>query len=125
MNKIEKKDKKKSKNNVLKKLSLPQAFYIILSIIDVIIIMYSARHNYANYATINKKETFFVGDVKDLLFGKNYISLIVTIFFFTYTLLLNKFLFHKKNTKLGILKLFLLIFLINTTLFFLFTKRIY
>ena len=102
MNKIEKKDKTKSKNNVLKKLSLPQAFYII-----------------------NKKETFFVGDVKDLLFGKNYISLIVTIFFFTYTLLLNKFLFHKKNTKLGILKLFLLIFLINTTLFFLFTERIY
>ena len=71
MNKIEKKDKIKSKNNVLKKLSLPQAFYIILSIIDVIIIIYSARHNYANYATINKKETFFVGDVKDLLFGKN------------------------------------------------------
>ena len=119
MNKIEKKDKTKSKNNVLKKLSLPQAFYIILSIIDVIkfFILYNTK--------INKKETFFVGDVKDLLFGKNYISLIVTIFFFTYTLLLNKFLFHKKNTKLGILKLFLLIFLINTTLFFLFTERIY
>lgn len=127
MNKMFKKNIKSSSSNsnTLKKISLPQVLYIILTIIDIVIIIYSARHNYANYATINKKESFFVGDAKDLLFGKNYISLIVSLFFFCYTLLLNKFLFHKKSTKLGILKLFILIFFINTILFFCFTKRIY
>ena len=90
---------KKEKINIKSKLNKRTIMYIILLILDIIIIIYSARHNYANYITINEDRKMFVGDSKDLLFGKNYITLITTFFFFIYTLLANKILFHKKIQK--------------------------
>ena len=98
--KSQKEKKKFNPKNILTKQNIT---YFILLILDIIIIIYSARHNYANYVSINQEKSIFVGDSKDLLFGKNYITLITTIFFFVYTLLLNKALFHKKNTKKFIL----------------------
>ena len=76
---------KKEKINIKSKLNKRTIMYIILLILDIIIIIYSARHNYANYITITEGNTMFVGDSKDLLFGKNYITLITTLFFFIYT----------------------------------------
>ena len=113
------------KINIKSKLNKRTIMYIILLILDIIIIIYSARHNYANYITINEDRKMFVGDSKDLLFGKNYITLITTFFFFIYTLLANKILFHKKNTKKFIILLLLFLLTLNIILFFIFTKRVY
>lgn len=120
--KSQKEKKKFNPKNILTKRNIT---YFILLILDIAIIIYSARHNYANYVSINQEKSIFVGDSKDLLFGKNYITLITTIFFFVYTLLLNKALFHKKNTKKFIIFLLLLLLILNITLFFIFTKRVY
>lgn len=120
--KSQKEKKKFNPKNILTKQNIT---YFILLILDIIIIIYSARHNYANYVSINQEKSIFVGDSKDLLFGKNYITLITTIFFFVYTLLLNKALFHKKNTKKFILLFLTVLLILNITLFFIFTKRVY
>ena len=128
---ITKKQNKENLRNQIKKVNIKSKLnkkiimYIIMLILDVSIIIYSARHNYANYITINKDHKMFVGDSKDLLFGKNYITLITTFFFFIYTLLANKILFHEKNTKKFIILLLLFLLILNIILFFIFTKRVY
>lgn len=99
--------------------------YLIMLILDIAIIIYSARNNHANYVTLTNNQSMFVGDTKDLLFGKNYITLIITFFFFIYTLLTNKLLFHIKNTQKFIIILLISLLTLNTVLFFIFTKRIY
>jgi hypothetical protein len=100
-------------------------FYFILLVLDIAIIIYSARHNYANYVSLDNTKKVFVGKTKHLLFGKNYITLITTIFFYVYILLSNKILFHKKNKKKFIVTTALILLILNITLFYLFTKRIY
>lgn len=121
--------KKKKENNtkisLKEKITKKNILYLLISLVDIIFIIYCARHNYANYATIPNEESFFVGDSKDLLFGKNYIVLIFTIFIYIYVILANKLFFKIKYSKKNILKKFLIIFLINTIIFFIFTKRIY
>ena len=114
-------NKKQEKNNRIKR----NIFYLILLVIDIIIIIYSARHNYVNYVTLDNTEPFLLSDKKDLFFGKNYITIITTLFFYIYTLLCNKILFHQKNKKSFTIGLFIFILLLNLILFFIFTKRIY
>ncbi len=120
-----KKEKNKKINIIKNRLTKQNLFYFILSIIDIVFIIYCARHNYANYVTNPTEGTFFIGDSKDLLFGKNYIVIIFTCFIYIYLLLANRIFFNLKHTKKKMLKLFIAIFLINTVLFFIFTKRIY
>lgn len=100
-------------------------FYTVLIIIDIIIIIYFARHNFANYVSLEGSKSVFIGDKKDLLFGKNYITLITTLFFYIYILISNKMLFHQKNTKKFSISLLIFLILLNTILFFIFTKRVY
>lgn len=100
-------------------------FYTVLLILDIAIIIYSARHNYANYILLDNSKKMFVGRTKNLLFGKNYITLITTTFFYIYILLSNKILFHKKNTSKFVITTIIILLILNITLFYLFTKRIY
>lgn len=107
------------------KISKKNIFYLVLLILDIVIIIYSARHNYANYVSVGGSTPTFIGDTKDLFFGKNYITLITTIFFFVYTCLTNKFLFQRKNTKKFVFTVLISLLILNLLLFFIFTKRIY
>ena len=120
---------KKEENNRLKELLLKpknqNIIYGVLVLIDIFIIIYSARHNYANYAKLINKERIFIGNTKNLFFGRNYITLIVTFFFFIYILMCNKLLFNKKNTKKSILLTGLFLLILNIVLFYIFTKKIY
>ena len=131
-----KKAKEKKKTNKLKhnksiinlikdKLTRQNLLYLLIAFIDIIFIIYCARHNYANYVKNEQDGSFFIGDSKDLLFGKNYIVIIFTSFIYIYILLSNKIFFHLKQSKKSMLKLLILLFLINIIIFFIFTKRIY
>lgn len=108
------------KNKITKKNIL----YLVLLILDIAIIIYSARYNFANYISMGTK-TIFVGETKNLLFGKNYISLITTIFFFSYICIINKFLFHQKINKKFVLSLLIFLLILNISLFYIFTKKVY
>ena len=116
---------KKINKNIITSIDKKKLFYIVLVIIDIIITIYFARKNAANYVKINEEHTIFVGDTKNLIFGRNYISLITTIFFFIYTCLANRILFREKTTKKFIITTFIFYFILNIILFLLFTKRIY
>lgn len=123
--KIEKKKNFSLIEAIKTKISKKNIFYLVLLILDIVIIIYSARHNYANYVSIDGTSSTFIGDTKDLFFGKNYITLITTAFFFVYTCLTNKFLFQRKNTKKFIFTLLTFLLILNLLLFFIFTKRVY
>ena len=117
-------DKKKLKT-ILISINKKKLFFIILIIIDIIINIYFARKNVANYVKLTKEHTIFIGDTKNLIFGRNYISLLTTIFFFIYTSLANRILFREKTTKKFIITTFLFYFILNIILFLIFTKRVY
>ena len=121
---VQKKKNPKKQPKIKKFINKDNIFYFVLLLIDISIIIYSARHNYANYVTINRKKVF-IGKTKNILFGRNYIVLITTLFIYVYTLLSNKILLHKENKKEYIIKYGILLLLLNITLFYIFTKRIY
>lgn len=120
---------KKKKQQVLiflkNKLAKKNIFYLIILILDITIIIYSARHNFANYVSINGTKSIFIGETKNLLIGRNYITLITTIFFFCYIALSNKILFKQKTTKKGLIYLLTFLLVLNISLFYIFTKRVY
>lgn len=128
---VEKKEKIKSKKNknilstIKEKITKQNLFYLLIAFIDIIFIIYAARHNHANYVKSKTEGSFFIGDSKDLLFGKNYITLIFTSFVYIYVLLARKIFFHINQSKKSMLKIFIILFLVNIILFFIFTKRIY
>lgn len=95
----------------------------LLIVIDIILIVYFAGSNYANYATVEGK-VVFVGDTKNLLFGRNYIGLIVSLFMFGYGILMNKFFKNKFRLKSVLISAMGLL-LFNMLLFYLFTNKIY
>ncbi len=122
------KNKKKEKNNtknIFESKTAQIIIYLILLIVDITIVIYCARRNYANYVSIKEIGEIFVGNTKNLLFGRNYITLIITFFFFVYALLCNKFLFNKKTTKKNIILTIIFLLILNITLFYIFTKKIY
>ena len=128
-NKKKKTNKSKHNKNIInlikEKLTKQYLLYLLIALINLTFIIYCARHNYANYVKSEQDGTFFIGDSKDLLFGKNYIVIIFTSFIYIYILLSNKIFFHLKQSKKSMLKLLILLFLINIIIFFIFTKRIY
>lgn len=100
--------------------------YIILFIINIILIIYSARKNYANYVSIADSKNIYIGkNTRYLLLGKNYITLIITTFMYIYTFLLNKFILHKNITKKELILFPIILLLINCILFYIFTNKIY
>lgn len=124
----------KQKSNALnhnKKLDVIKKFatkanvaYFILFLLDIILVIYSARKNIVNYVTIGD-QNIFVSKTRYLLLGRNYINLIITGFFYLYTCVINRFLLQKKITKNFLGWLLAVIVILNFLLFFLFTKRVY
>lgn len=98
--------------------------YFILFLLDIILVIYSARKNIVNYVTVSDQD-IFVSKTRYLFLGRNYINLIIISFFYLYTCLMNRFFLQRKNTKKFLGLLFIILVVLNLTLFFLFTKRIY
>lgn len=96
----------------------------ILGIIDIILIICFAKDNLANYAEVDGN-VIFVGKIKNLLFGRNYIGLFVTFFIYIYGLVVSKVL-CKNNLKIkSSILWFVLIFVVNMILFYIFTNKVY
>lgn len=126
--KSKEKNHKKSKKNKDSKLKISKEniTYASLLIIDIFIIIYSAKKNYANYVSLAGSKNTYIGDNSlHLILGKNYITLIITAFFCIYICLLNKIILKKKNTKKFITILLLSLLIINCILFYAFTNKIY
>ena len=128
-NKIVTKGKKKkdSKENKVKKLIRKNKNIIIglcLLIMDIILIIYVASSNAVNYVNVNGEE-IFVGKTRNLLLGRNYITLVVSAFIFLYGLLINKVIVRKKINIKKMILIFGGILLFNMILFCIFTNRVY
>ena len=114
----------KSKNKTI--ITKETISYAILSIVDIILIIYAARKNYANFVSIAGSKNIYIGkNTRYLLLGKNYITLIITTFMYIYTFLLNKFILHKNITKKELILFPIILLLINCILFYIFTNKIY
>ena len=120
---IKKIDKKITEKKPNKKIIIIS--YIVFLLIDIIMIIYFAKHNFVNYASIPGQEKILVSKTQKLFFGRNYITLIITLFFTIYTLLCNKYLLKIKNTKKLIISLIIFYLILNIALFYLFTIKIY
>ena len=98
--------------------------YAILVLVDIILIVYFARRNVVNYVEVIGEE-IFISKTRYLLLGRNYIALIVTFFFYVYTLAVQRFFFQRKLTRKYLVGTFFFYLILNVILFYLFTKRIY
>lgn len=119
--------KKKNEGVAVSKRSLinkKNIMYLVIVIIDILLIIYSSRKNVVNYVDVYGKN-IIVGGSQRLFFGKNYITIIVTLFFYGYICLVNRFMFKEKNSKRFLIGWLLFFILVNFLLFFLFTKRVY
>lgn len=114
---------KKNKKEITKKQTILS--YILILLIDIAMIIYFARHNYVNYISLPGKEKVLISKTKNLFFGRNYITLIITFFFTIYTLLYNKYLLKIKNTKKLTISIIIFYIILNIALFYIFTKKIY
>lgn len=124
---------KKNRKKVVsenKKIDLRKYFtkvnitYFILLLLDIILVVYSARRNIVNYVVVLDEE-IFVSKTRYLLCGRNYVNLVIIVFFYIYICLINKFFLQKKNTKRFLFGLFIGLVILNLLLFALFTKRVY
>lgn len=98
--------------------------YFILFLLDIGLVIYFARQNIVNYVTVWNQD-IFVSKTKYLLFGRNYINLIIIGFFYLYICLINRFFLKRKNTKRFLGWLLVILAGLNIGLFVLFTKRVY
>lgn len=123
---VDKKNIDNKENNKIEfiKKNKSLLLFMLLFIIDIILIIIFARDNYANYAVLND-EKIFVGDFKNVLFGRNYIGLIVTGFIYFYGILVDRFFFKNKIKFMWLVVMFLFLTLFNMLLFYCFTCKIY
>ena len=98
--------------------------YFIFFLMDIILVIYLARGNKVNYVLMFEEE-IFVSKTKYLLWGRNYVNVIVTAFFYIYGCLLNRFYLRRKNTKKFLILLLGILLIVNNLLFIIFTKKIY
>ena len=118
------KNKKEKSKNFCHFFTKVNVTYSILFLLDIILVIYSARKNIVNYVTV-LDEDVFVSKTRYLFFGRNYINLIITSFFYLYICLMNRFFLQRKNTKKFLVLLLVILVILNLILFFLFTKRVY
>ena len=114
----------KNKFDLKKYLTKDNITYFTLLLFDIVLVIYLARQNIVNYAVVMDEE-IFVSKTKYLLWGRNYVNIIVIAFFYVYTCLVNKFFLKKKNSKKFLLWLLGILVIINVLLFVIFTKRVY
>ena len=119
---VEKIDKKKI--DFKSYLTKTNITYFVLLLLDIVLVIYMARKNIVNYIVISDVEVF-VSKTRYLLWGRNYINLIIILFFYIYTCLVNKFFLKRKNTKKFLIWLFGILVVVNVLLFILFTKKVY
>lgn len=98
--------------------------YAILLLLDIVLVIYLARKNIVNYVEVLGVEVF-ASKTRYLLWGRNYVNLVVIVFFYIYTCLINKFFLKRKNTKKFLILLLAILVILNVFLFVLFTKKIY
>lgn len=130
--KIRSYDEEKGQNNffsriwyeIKKRMTKKNVTYLFLGVIDVILIICVARKNVVNYADFLGK-SIFVGDEKNLILGRNNISIVVTLFFYGYICLVNRFFLGQKNTKKFLVSLLFILVVLNGILFYCFTTRVY
>ena len=123
-NNIKEKKKFNKSEMVAKIFTKVNITYFVLFLIDIIFAICFARQNVVHYVVVLKHE-IFVSKTRYLLFGRNYINLILIAFFYLYICLVNKFFLRRKNTKKFLLLLFISLSILNILLFFIFTKRVY
>ena len=129
-NKVIKKINNKNKDNKNNESLFSKYFtkvnitYFVFFLIDIILVIYLARGNKVNYVLMLDEE-IFLSKTKYLLWGRNYVNVIVTALFYIYGCLLNKFYLKRKNTKKFLLWLLAILLIVNILLFIIFTKRIY
>ena len=111
--------------NILKKyLNKVNVTYFLLFLFDVVLVIYLARKNIINYVEVLDEE-ILVGKMKYLFLGRNYINVVVILFFYIYICLINRFFLHRKNTVKFLLLLLVVLVILNVLLFILFSKRVY
>lgn len=98
--------------------------YFIIFLLDIILIIYFARRNVVHLVKMAGSK-IFVGQTRNLLFGRNYITVIVTLFFYIYLCAVRFVMERKKSMKKFMLLSFFLLLFVNLILFYIFTKRIY
>ena len=122
--------KKKIDNNSNKKIDIKKYLtkvnitYFVFLLVDIVLVIYLARQNIVNYAVILDKE-IFVSKTRYLLWGRNYVNVIVIAFFYIYGCLLNKFFLRRKLSKKFLAGLLAILLILNVLLFIIFTKRVY
>jgi len=109
---------------ILEKLGKKNIAYFVLFLLDIIFVIYLARRNIVNYVEFSGHD-IFITDKKNMFFGRNYINVIVTVFFYIYFCMINRFILKEKNTKKFLFILFFILVVLNGLLFYLFTKRVY
>ena len=119
-----KKTNKKEKLNLKKYITKQNIIYLIIAISDIFLIIYSARKNMINYVKIENKK-MYLGAKANLIFGRNYISLVTTLVVYIYTLLINKVYFKKKTNIKNYIIFLILLLLLNCLIFYIFTNRVY
>ena len=125
MSKVSKKKKnKKQKLNLKKYITKQNIIHLIIAISDIFLIIYSARRNMINYVKIENKK-MYLGAKTNLIFGRNYISLVTTLVVYIYTLLINKVYFKKKTNIKNYIIFLILLLLLNCLIFYIFTNRVY
>lgn len=98
--------------------------YLVLLLLDISLVIYVARKNIVNYVEFGGYD-LFVGEKKILFLGRNYINVIITVFFYAYFCMMNRFFLKQKNTKRFLFILFFGLVILNGVLFYLFVKRVY
>ena len=119
---------KKSQINIKKRnrvmINKTNVTYFLIGICDIFLVLFCAFKNKVQY-TVIFDESFLVGKTRDMIFGKNYINLIITFFFYVYLLLMNRFFLKRRNTKKFLVGSFFAFIIANFVLFYLCTKRVY
>ena len=119
---LKKKLKEVIKDNVIKKKNILVS--IILLIIDIVLIIYVAKDNVSHYVNVNGRD-IFIGKTKNLLLGRNYITLVVSVFIYLYGLLINKVMLGNKISIKKLVLIFIGILIFNMIVFYIFTNRVY
>ena len=122
-------DKYRSKGDKSKEVLLISCkrnilIYMFLVIVDVVMVVFMSRNNVVHLVRLNGKQ-IILGSTKYLLFGRNYVNLVIISFFSIYTIILQRFLFKKRIIWNYVIFTVLFYFLLNIILFYCFTKRVY
>lgn len=110
--------------NLKKFMTKANIVYLIVFLLDVFLIIYVARKNIVHCVSF-AGDNLVMGDKKNLFFGRNYISILITMFFYLYICTIHSLFLKRKVNKKFLIGLFFGLFLLNVILFYVFTIRIY